>query len=197
MNFFKQRLKRGFTLIELLVVISIISLLASVTLASTKEARRKARDARRLQDMRQITIALELYYGEHGKYPLADPGGQKVCVVRSSASWVGGDCIVVQDLNSELASYIRSLPVDPLNNNGGFPPFICCGYTYFVRPDGSDYDLISIFEDDNAQRCSRRNWVSHTGGWPPPLPEYPGVGNSWCGSNMTPFPDAQYIWADH
>ncbi|TSC78674.1 MAG: putative General secretion pathway protein GspG [Parcubacteria group bacterium Gr01-1014_33] len=52
----------GFTLIELLVVIAIIGILASVVLASLNNARRKSRDARRISDMKQIQLALELYY---------------------------------------------------------------------------------------------------------------------------------------
>jgi prepilin-type N-terminal cleavage/methylation domain-containing protein len=62
--------KRGFTLIELLVVISIISLLSSVILSSLSTARAKARDARRLQDMRTIQTAINLYQNDNrGKVP--------------------------------------------------------------------------------------------------------------------------------
>ncbi len=59
----------GFTLIELLVVIAIIGILSSVVLASLNSARLKARDARRVADLKQIQIALELYYDANGKYP--------------------------------------------------------------------------------------------------------------------------------
>lgn len=60
---------KGFTLIELLVVIAIIGLLASVVLASLNTARQKARDARRLTDMKQLQIALDLYYNNNNAYP--------------------------------------------------------------------------------------------------------------------------------
>jgi len=53
---------RGFTLIELLVVIAIIGLLASIVLVSLSSARRKARDSRRVGDLRQIQLALELFF---------------------------------------------------------------------------------------------------------------------------------------
>lgn len=62
---------RGFTLIELLVVIAIIGILSSVVLASLNSARQKGRDARRVSDIKQIQLALELYYDAHSNYPTA------------------------------------------------------------------------------------------------------------------------------
>jgi prepilin-type N-terminal cleavage/methylation domain-containing protein len=61
--------KRGFTLIELLVVIAIIGILASIVLASLDSARKKGRDARRIADIKQIQLALELYYDANSAYP--------------------------------------------------------------------------------------------------------------------------------
>lgn len=52
--------KKGFTLIELLVVIAIIGLLSSVVFASLNSARVKARDARRLADVKEMTKVLSL-----------------------------------------------------------------------------------------------------------------------------------------
>ncbi len=64
-----KKSSRGFTLIELLVVISIIGLLASVGLVALNSALMKARDARRIADINQITKALELYYSNNNHYP--------------------------------------------------------------------------------------------------------------------------------
>ncbi len=61
--------RRGFTLIELLVVIAIIGILSSVVLASLNSARQKGRDARRIADIKQLQLALELYYDANGEYP--------------------------------------------------------------------------------------------------------------------------------
>ncbi len=60
---------RGFTLIELLVVIAIIGVLSSVVLASLNGARKKGRDARRMSDVKQLKLALELYYNDNNQYP--------------------------------------------------------------------------------------------------------------------------------
>lgn len=68
MNFLTKR-DRGFTLIELLVVIAIIGILSSVVLASLNSARQKSRDARRIGDIKQLQLALEMYYDSNNGYP--------------------------------------------------------------------------------------------------------------------------------
>ena len=62
--------RAGFTLVELLVVIAIIGILASVVLVSLNSARGKARDARRISDLHQLSLALENYYDSNGQYPI-------------------------------------------------------------------------------------------------------------------------------
>ena len=71
--------QRGFTLIELLVVIAIIGMLSSIVLASLNGARAKSRDARRIADMKQIDIALELYYDTNRTYPNPGWGWRSQC----------------------------------------------------------------------------------------------------------------------
>ena len=61
--------KKGFTLIELLVVIAIIGLLATLSVVALNTARVKARDARRVSDIKQIQTALEMYFDTNSGYP--------------------------------------------------------------------------------------------------------------------------------
>jgi prepilin-type N-terminal cleavage/methylation domain-containing protein len=60
---------KGFTLIELLVVIAIIGLLSTIITANLMTARGKARDAKRIADVRTIQLALETYFNDNGAYP--------------------------------------------------------------------------------------------------------------------------------
>lgn len=108
--------KTGFTLIELLVVMAIIGILSAVVLTSLNGARAKGRDARRISDIKQIQLALELYYDSRGYYPLT----------------------IGTQTSSQLVTdgFIASLPVDPSNNNVyHYAPYaassnaaICSGY---------------------------------------------------------------------
>ena len=70
--------EKGFTLIELLVVIAIIGVLAAFAMVSLGGARSKARDARRLSDMRQVQTALEMYYADLNSYPAALTPGSSI-----------------------------------------------------------------------------------------------------------------------
>lgn len=59
----------GFTLVELLVVMAIIGVLSSIILASTNAQRQKARDTKRVQEIKQIQQALEVFITNQGSYP--------------------------------------------------------------------------------------------------------------------------------
>jgi len=61
----------GFTLIELLVVIAIIGLLATIAVTGLSAARQKARDTKRIADVRSVFVALELYNNDYDGYPAA------------------------------------------------------------------------------------------------------------------------------
>lgn len=67
-----MRNKKGFTLIELLIVIAIIALLATLAIISLTTAQRKARDTKRLADVKSIQSSVELYFSDNADYPGAD-----------------------------------------------------------------------------------------------------------------------------
>jgi prepilin-type N-terminal cleavage/methylation domain-containing protein len=134
-----KRHNHGFTLVELLVVISIIGLLASIVLVSVNSARSKARDSRRISDIRQLMIALELYYDSNGHYPISGTCG----AVNPGVNW----CNSVQTLSGShwirdnavtnvLDPFITNEPLDPRQGttanwqplNGGTYFYYSLGY---------------------------------------------------------------------
>lgn len=157
-----QLKNRGFTLIELLVVVAIIGLLAGVVLASLNGARAKARDTNRLSDMRQIQIALELYYDKYGVYPGNndnDYGG-----------WDTGCYGAVDPFISPLGTdgFISKTPCDP------FFTVQIGGYSYYRYPAGTNgcssaFYVLGIRDMESTSgthpsspgfRCPSQNWQS-------------------------------------
>ncbi len=120
-------MKKGFTLIELLVVIAIIGILASIVMVSLNSARAKARDVKRVGDMRQVQLALESYYDD----TLAYPGGDGAATCSTMAA----------ELGALVPAYIAALPVDP---GGGSAAY---GYDAAAVADGQDYVLRADLED--------------------------------------------------
>ena len=64
----KQSIK-GFTLIELLVVIAIIGLLSTIVAAPIQSARKKAKDTKKLAEVRTLQTSLANYANDNGFYP--------------------------------------------------------------------------------------------------------------------------------
>lgn len=65
----RSQSRRGFTLVELLVVISIIAVLASLILPGVMNARRAARRAQCLNNMKQVGIAFIDFYTTNNSFP--------------------------------------------------------------------------------------------------------------------------------
>lgn len=112
----KKRGIGGFTLIELLVVIAIIGVLASIVLASLNNARRKSRDARRITDVKQIQLALELYFDAQGNaYPTSSATCDQTTNARGLEALSAGGFIpqISRDPLSTAGTPICYLYADP------------------------------------------------------------------------------------
>jgi general secretion pathway protein G len=128
----------GFTLIELLVVISIIALLASIVLVALNNSRAKARDARRVSDMRQLATAMELFYGDLNSYPTTTAGvGAGVTGVFSG----GSPCTpgTAGCVNYLIPNYVSKIPTSPAPADS-----TVCGQAYgSAGLIGNDYQFLS------------------------------------------------------
>jgi len=116
--------KKGFTLIELLVVIAIIGLLSTLAVVALGSARAKARDAKRLSDLKQVQTALELYYTDNNAYPTAATStilGSASTACLNSAGFAATGC---------TNAYMGSVPADPGSNSYAYTS--ATGATYSI-----------------------------------------------------------------
>lgn len=110
--------QKGFTLIELLVVIAIIGLLSTLSILALNQARARARDAKRISDVKQIQTALELYYNDVGDYP-AD-----------------GAIVAGAAISSSNGTYLAAIPSPPTPIDGSACPAAQPNYTYDYTGSG-------------------------------------------------------------
>ena len=120
----KKRTQSGFSLVELMVVISIIGMLASAALANFGDSRAAARDAKRIQDMNSLAVALQLYFNDHGHYPGVPQG------IPTSGQLLG----VGNEIDDELRPYINPIPIDP-SHDAGTGELPTAGSVYFYSYD--------------------------------------------------------------
>jgi prepilin-type N-terminal cleavage/methylation domain-containing protein len=109
-------MKKGFTLIELLVVISIIGILAGMTLVSYSGAQKQTRDTERRSDLAQYRNGLANYAANNdGLYPITGD---------SDIGPASALCGVLRP------DYISSCPTDPSEN------------TYNYETDGTGVNYV-------------------------------------------------------
>lgn len=164
-----MRKQKAFTLIELLVVIAIIGLLSTIVLVSLNRARAKARDAKRVGDLKQIANALEMFYDVTGSYPgesSCNPdtsNADAVCALTSN--WWNANGLSANFLGHNISEFIN-LPVDPTNNSTYYywyePHCTVSGKKqgYYIRAfleeSGSWYNIRNGVQDDDpdcATKC--------------------------------------------
>jgi len=133
----RKNKEKAFTLIELLIVIATIGLLATIILISADNARIKSREAFRRASLRQIAVALELYYSDNQSYPNTNGVGWGEDINNGSHGYSGANGYI-----PNLApQYIAKLPSDPLKNIGQDAGCVnVSGFIYISN--GIDYKLM-------------------------------------------------------
>jgi type II secretion system protein G len=170
MKILKHKLnKKGFTILELLVVVAIIGLLAGVVMYAVNDARKKARDAKRLSDIKQIQNALELYYDDYGYYPPRNSAVTSIennCNVDSKV-FDGNDswCLLMED----LLPYLSSIIEDPSGRKNLSNPF----YYFYDSNNGDGYKTYGIMI--GLESRSNFDLATNDGGYFP-LQGYEGTG---------------------
>lgn len=136
---------KGFTLIELLVAITILAIVASVGFATFSQAQIAGRDTKRKDDLRQVAIAVELFFNSQTPTHFYPTG-----------NW--------SNLTTALIgppSYINRVPLDPLDPTR----------TYTYVSNGScgagacGFDLCARLENNNEPTVNNPGVID--GGGPP------------------------------
>lgn len=126
----------GFTLIELLVSIAIVTLIASVILASLQQARIKSRDANRIANAVQIRTALEMYQTSAGTVRVSGAGYQDTGTGYLSKSGVADYTTSILSSLQSSGLYTQANLVDPVYGDSAYYLGICATtseYSIFLK----------------------------------------------------------------
>ncbi|MBI3420869.1 MAG: hypothetical protein HY006_02295 [Candidatus Sungbacteria bacterium] len=97
-------------------------------MASLNSARAKARDARRVSDIKEIEKALHLYYDTNNAWP---------GVTYTNGNLAGWEVSFYLDFMEYLQPYLSKTPVDPINSGPPTQTSPPLGAMFNPRPDGT------------------------------------------------------------
>lgn len=148
---------RGFTLVELLISIAVASVLASSIVIAVNPTRRlkQARDVQRKADIASIMAVLIAYEANNGIYPgevrcdSSIGSAQTVCPINPPQSNWNPTSYIYKALVDQ--KYVKSLPVDPINNSNNYYVYEPSSFQETVCPN---YDPIN-----GRQDIACRYWI--------------------------------------
>ena len=124
----------GFTLVELLIALAIIAILSTILLGGFRSSQRRATDAQKKSDLKELANALELIYSDYQQYPSSSADGRiNGCPFVKTGAGAVNACTwgekedAMRDANGTI--YFREIPEDPtgasyyyraINNNKAF-----------------------------------------------------------------------------
>jgi prepilin-type N-terminal cleavage/methylation domain-containing protein len=120
-----SRARAGFSLIELLVVISLIAMLASISIVGISAASKNARTKETGTRVKLIEGGLEAYKTEQGEYPQEVAWDRQAAMPKNGGSWPagGGACLyqaLFGDGTSEIAGFQAKNGESPGSSTGEY-----------------------------------------------------------------------------
>jgi type II secretory pathway pseudopilin PulG len=117
---------------SILIIVAIVTiLLSTISTIILNSARKKARDAKRISDIKQLQTALEMYYNDNNLYPIASNTDELSKVISAEAHIV----------------YMSNLPKDPLNKEK---------FLYSYRSDkGTEYEITYCLEEGGDMKANQ------------------------------------------
>lgn len=106
----------GWTLVELLVTIAIIGILLLIGYIAVKNGQNKARVALAKSDMANLSVAINAYQLENGKFP--NPEQHAAFLGLAGRHESPGSFSSAPTLTSPMVFYSKSMPYDPFDNAG-------------------------------------------------------------------------------
>lgn len=173
--------KESFTLVELLVVMGVLAVLVVTILVSLNpaEAQKKARDTKRMKDLRTLEAIVLQYIADNGDTSVCGGGGCASSTGAGSNTSIqsqpcNNNWITPSSAAKNLCQYTNSVPVDPAN--GAYRSFINGSGSvsspgtdsiygrYEIKMVGSNY-IIRIMQESKSNANNTFNDGGAATGW--------------------------------